>query len=147
MSKKVDEALETYTKAIKKLKNFEKEHEEIFKTQKVLAETISASEKVLKDAVKEYGQDVENKIVRVKYVAKFKKWYEFDILKKVLPAKQVKLLFESEAAVIVPEHVETDLKKIESLIKENQLDGKEVMKAFKEEPMSPAVMIDLVKEK
>ena len=144
---KVNEALETYTKAIKKLKNFEKEHEEIFKTQKVLAETISASEKVLKDAVKEYGQDVENKIVRVKYVAKFKKWYEFDILKKVLPAKQVKLLFESEAAVIVPEHVESDLKKIESLIKENQLDGKEVMKAFKEEPMSPAVMIDLVKEK
>ena len=144
---KVNEALETYTKAIKKLKNFEKEHEEIFKTQKVLAETISASEKVLKDAVKEYGQDVENKIVRVKYGAKFKKWYGFDILKKVLPAKQVKLLFESEAAVIVPEHVETDLKKIESLIKENQLDGKEVMKAFKEEPMSPAVMIDLVKEK
>ena len=143
---KVNEALETYTKAIKKLKNFEKEHEEVFKTQKVLAETISASEKVLKDAVKEYGQDVENKTVRVKYVAKFKKWYEFDILKKVLPAKQVKLLFESEAAVIVPEHVETDLKKIESLIKENQLDGKEVMKAFKEEPMSPAVMIDLVKE-
>jgi hypothetical protein len=138
---KINEALETYTQALKKQAEFEKEHRKVFENYKVLAETISSTLVVLKETARKYGESVENEVVSVT-VSKPREhvWYDLKRIYETAIPSEFENLMNSNAI-----SMEINAGILEKLVKDNQikLDPSVMHEAFKKEMGNPSVTIKM----
>lgn len=127
------DALTTYTNAIIAIKQFKEKNQSVFNEYDALVTFKDNCEANLKIEAKEKG-DMDNGAVKVTKVSKFKKWYDVETLKK----SQDWAVIEKEAYV-VEEKVDKD--KLDLLAKEGVVERKTLVDAFREEEMSPSILI------
>ena len=134
MSKKLDYALEIYTKARQLVLKLENENLDVFVKHNTLEKRLEEAEIELKKVAAEEG-DIENKFIKVSVARPFKKWYDYNVVVKMATPEEL-----DPISKILPE-VRIDKKEFDILIKENKVRSEIAVKAFREEAQTPRVTI------
>ena len=126
-------ALTNYTQSVIAIKQFKEKNKEVFEMYDELVNLKNEKEEDLKKTAKEVG-DMDNGMIKVTKVNKYKKWYDVETLKKSPDWKTI----EKEAYVI---EEKVDKEKLDAMAKEGVVERKTLADAFREEEMSPSILI------
>jgi hypothetical protein len=123
--------LERYTEAKRILNAFEADYEELFRDYRNLQQAVTDADSELRTWARDNGP-TENDHFTVTVQYKTRKWYDADKILELAP----------EVRNLKGVVVETiDKSKIEALAKGGMIDAAIAKKAYREEPMTPAVSI------
>lgn len=137
----IKQALDNYTKVLKKVKKFEEENRQFIDSYNLLKEALLAEELQLKEVVRETKQPIENKLVRVKVAIPYKKWYDGSIVVQLADKKEQKILEEQKVLFL-----EVDKKKFEGLVSDGKIRTEIMQAAFKEQQDTPRITVERIKD-
>lgn len=140
MSKKLDLALDNYTKVFKKMKEFQEDNKKVFQASQALSETLTDFGEQLKTIAREDGA-TENKFFKVKVSIPYKKWYDPEIVLNMATPKERKAIEDTALKA------EIDNEKFELLIKDGLVRTEIKQEAFREKAQTARVTIEEIKEK
>lgn len=133
--------LENYTGAIVAVADFRKKHKKVFEELDSLQIRTQDAEQALKADVKDnHKTNIANDKIKVTYAPAYRKWYDFDIILGMITPKQRKELEEADAIT-----TSLDKKIFEDLVEKGVIPINVKQSSFKEEEMSPRVIIKEVK--
>ena len=128
--------LKDYSEKLVAIQLFKNEHAQIFQDLENLESELDILSGQLKDEVKEKQQDQENDTVKVLYVEKFRKFYDYDAFLDFATHEEQKILQKSKGIVS-----EIDKEVFDECVKQGLIKVETKQACFKEEPLTPAVII------
>ncbi len=121
----------------KVLLQFKQAHQKVFGEYEAMLSAIADTENDIKAYSRETKEELDTKMVKVKVISAWKKWYDFTLFSP----KAKKVIEENEGV-----RYEVSREVVERLEKEEKISAKDTSKAFKREELTSRVSITVVLE-